>query len=205
MRERRISLAAIALPVVAYLTLQSLVASLYVHPPLLGWIGFSVVGSIGTAVASGAVALFPRMRTSVDAPRERVRGRLLVLADADCPAERVCHAVASHLGPAGASSDVLVVAPVLASPLHYLTGEEESETAAAEARLAAVLAGLRLRGLAADGRVGGDDPLQALGDALAAFPAAEALLITANDHWLEPGLVEQARRLVPELELVHAA
>jgi len=203
MRGRRTSFVAIALPVFLYLALLALVASLYVHPPLLGWIGFAVVGVLGSITAAGAVVLFPRMRTNVDVPPVPERGRLLVLADADCPADRVCNAVASHIG--SGAVDVLVVAPVLASPLHYLTGVEEAERGDAESRLGAVLSGLRLRGLNAEGRIGSDDPLQSLGDALVAFPAAEALLITSNDHWLEPGLVDRARRLVPELELVHTA
>lgn len=202
MRGRRTSVALVVVPVLAYLTLLALVASLYVHPPLRGWIGYAVVCLVGIVVATGATVLFPRMRTNVDVPDEPDPGRLLVLADADCAAEDVTNEIAARVAETGAA--VLVVAPVLASPLHYLTGEEESERSVAEARLGALLTNLHSRGIHADGRLGDDDPLQALGDALALFPAGEALLVTTDRHWLEPGFVERAKRLVPELELVHA-
>ena len=204
MRARRTSLAAIVLPVLGYLTLLALVAALYVHPPLLGWIGFAVVGALGSVVATGAAVLFPRMRANVEPADLAPRDRLLVLADGRPSDDRVCDAVAAHL--AGRRAEVLVVAPVLASPLHYLTGEERVEHAAAQTRLDALVTGLRRRGLRAEGRLGDDDPLQSLGDALAAFPAREALIVTsAGGHWLEPGLVARARTLVDSVELVHSA
>jgi hypothetical protein len=198
------TIALVALPVAAYVTVLTLVAAFVVKPPLLGWIGLAVVAVLGSALALGAVVLFPRMRAAVDpvvAPDPR---RVLVLADGRCPAERVCDAVALRL--AGDRPDVLVVAPVLASPLHYLDGDEERERAEAKARLDAVVAALRERGLHVDGRIGSDDPLQSFGDALATFPAGEALLVTTREsHWLERGLFERARHLVPVLEHVETA
>jgi hypothetical protein len=203
-RPSRTAVLAVALPVAAYLLILFLVALLVVQPPTLGWIGLGVVGAVGSLLAVGLLFLFPRMRTNVDAAVAPVPERLLVLADASCPAAAICDSVAARL--AGRDPDVLVVAPVLARPLHYLADDEVHERQEAEQRLAAVLAGLRSRGLRAEGRVGVDDPLQALGDALAGFPAGEALVVTpAHAHWLEPGLFERARRLVPVLEHVEAA
>jgi hypothetical protein len=194
----------VALPVAAYLATLLLVAALYVKPPLIGWIGFGVVAALSCLLAAGAFVLFPRMRTTVDAVVAPDPTHLVVLADASCPADRLCDTIALRL--AGRSPDVLVVAPVLASPLHYFAGDEERERWDAEARLGAVVASLRERGLHVEGRVGDDDPLQALGDALAGFPAGEALVVTSpGTHWLEEGLFERARRLVPVLEHVEAA
>ena len=201
MRSSRTTVLAIGVPLLAYLGLLVLVAALYVHPPLLGWIGLGVVATAGLVLGAGALVLFPRMRASVEPAAEPATDRLLVLADASCPGDRVCATVAARL--AGRSPHVLVIAPVLAGPLHYLAGDEDAERAEARERLDAVVAGLRARGLHAEGRIGVDDPLQSIGDALAGFPAGEALVVTsAGGHWLEGGLFERARRLVPVLEQV---
>jgi hypothetical protein len=203
-RASRTAILAVAVPVAAYLATLSLVAALYVKPPLIGWIGFGVVGAFSCLIAAGALALFPRMRTAVDAVAAPEPARLVVLADALCPADRLCDTIAVRL--AGRSPDVLVVAPVLARPLHYLADDERRERRDAESRLGAVVAALRERGLHVEGRIGADDPLQALGDALAGFPAGEALVVTSPEtHWLEEGLFDRARRLVPVLEHVEAA
>lgn len=203
MRARRTAFL-VAMPVVAYLAVLLLVAALYIHPPLLGWIGFAFVAALSCVLVVGVVALFPRMRTAVDAVHAPETRRLVVLADARCRADRLCDTIAMRL--AGTDPDVLVVAPVLASPAHYLAGDEDRERWEAEARLGSVVAALGERGLRVAGRVGDDDPVQALGDALAVFPAGEALVVTSpGTHWLEDGLFERARRLVPVLEHVEAA
>lgn len=203
MSARRTATLAVAVPVAGYLAILGLVSALVTHPPLLGWIGLAVVAGLGLALAVAALALFPRMRASVEAAAAPERERLLVLADARCPGERLCDTVVARL--AGRDAEVLVVAPVLASPLHYLAGDEEREREAARLRLADVVSGMRRRGVRVEGRVGADDPLQALGDALAGFPAGEALVVTSSSgHWLEDRLFERARRLVPVLERVEA-
>ncbi len=115
----------------------------------------------------------------------------------------ICDTVAVRL--AGRDAEVLVVAPILPPPSHYVANDEDAARAAAEERLDGLVAGLRRAGLAASGRVGTDDPVQALGDALADFPAAEVLIVTAEDTvWLERGLFERARAFAPVVELVEA-
>ncbi|HXY80998.1 MAG TPA: hypothetical protein VEH55_06485 [Gaiellaceae bacterium] len=204
MRARRTTLLTIAAPAAAYIVLLVLVAALWVKPPLLGWIGLAVVATLAIALTAGAVLLFPRMRRNVDAVEGGERRRLLVLADTTCPALQIRDSIAAAL--AGPGAEVLVVAPVLASPLHYLAGDETAERADAEARLAAVVDGLCAEGIDARGRIGDDDPVQALGDALAEFPAVEALVVTSTrSHWLEGDLFERARRLVPVLQHVQIA
>ena len=54
----------------------------------------------------------------------------------------------------------------------------------------------RNRGLKARGRVGDANPLQAIEDALADYPANEIVIAThpaGESHWLERGLIEKAR------------
>jgi len=201
MRATRTTLLAIAAPAAVYLVLLVLVAALWVKPPLLGWIGLAVVAGVATGLTAGAFLLFPRMRRNVDVVTGAERSRLLVLADTTCPALEIRDSIAAAL--AGPNPEVLVLAPVLASPLHYLANDETKARADAEARLVAVVDGLHAVGIDARGRIGDDDPVQALGDALAEFPAVEVLVVTSSDtHWLEDDLFERARRLVPVLQHV---
>lgn len=204
MRATRSTLLAIAVPAAAYLALLVLVAALWVKPPLLGWIGLAIVAALASALTGGAFVLFPRMRRNVDAVAGGELSRLLVLADTTCPALEIRDSIVAAL--AGPDPEVLVVAPVLASPLHYLADDETTERADAEARLAAAVDGLRAAGIDARGRIGDDDPVQALGDALAEFPAEKALVITTTEtHWVEHDLFERARQLVPVLQHVQTA
>jgi len=193
----RVALATI--PVFSYLALLVLLAALYVKPPLIGWIGLGVIFAAGTALAGAAVFLFPRMRRNLaDEPGEIVPDRVVVLADMRCAPDELCNSLASHIG--ARSADVHVVAPVMPSPLHYLSGDERAEEDDAQRRLDAMLVHLRRAGIAATGSLGADDPLQALGDALATFRAGEVIVAARHDtHWLEDGLVEAAARLFPHV------
>jgi len=183
-------------PVLAYLVVLFLVAVFVAKPPALGWIGFGVAAAIGIAVAGLASWLYPRSRTNADRLHLHPRGafRLLVVADVHCDAPALCDAVQHSI--AGRKSDVLVVAPVLASPLHFLTNAEENERTDADLRLSEAVDGLTGLGITARGMLGSDDPLQAIGDALAGFPAHEILLAAVEStsrNWLEFGLERRAR------------
>jgi len=202
MHAGRTRVALAAIPVFSYLALLVLLAALYVKPPLIGWIGLGVVAAAGTALVGAAVFLFPRMRRNVAGePGELVADRVIVLADTRCAPDRLCNSLASHIG--GRSADVHVVAPVLPSPLHYLSGDEHAEEADAQRRLDATLVHLRRAGIAATGSLGADDPLQALGDTLATFGAGDVLIVARHDtHWLEDGLVDDAARLFPHVRRI---
>jgi nucleotide-binding universal stress UspA family protein len=66
---------------------------------------------------------------------------------------------------------------------------------AAEHRLAGYLARLRAAGVRATGHVGDADPLLAMEDAMAAFPADEILIGTHPEHrsnWLARDIVARA-------------
>ena len=182
--------------VLVYLTALALVGVFVVEPTTLGWIGFGVVAAAGLAVGGVALLLFPRTRTN--APRLHPRldegYRLLVVADTGCDGDEICRAVERVA--AGRTGEVLVLAPVIASPLHYLTDAEESERADARARLTDVVQRLARLGVAAQGSVGDDDPLQAIGDALAGFQATEIVLVAPEGvrrSWLERDLERRAR------------
>ena len=75
-----------------------------------------------------------------------------------------------------AAADVLVVAPVLGSPLHRWTSDDAEDRAHAEERLEESIGCLRKHGLRAHGTLGDADPVQAVADALHQFPAEEIVI-----------------------------
>lgn len=183
-------------PVLAYLVVMLLVALLVVEPTTLGWIGFGIAAAVGLLVGGAASFLYTRSRTNAERlhPEPGGQSRLLVVADAHCDGVELCRAVQRSV--AGRPSEVLVVAPVLASPLHFLTDAEDADREDARVRLAEAVQGLARLGIAAQGRLGSDDPLQAIGDALARFPASEILLVAPEPggrSWLERDLARKAR------------
>jgi hypothetical protein len=119
---------------------------------------------------------------------------LLVLADVWCRLEGLCDEVLRRAADAGR---VLVVAPALASRLHYWTDDTDRESEIAQTRLEKVLARLEQHGIRAEGRVGTQDPALAVEDALDGFAATEVIVIT-DDHehanWSERGLTARITR-----------
>ena len=118
---------------------------------------------------------------------------ILVVANRTCPCPMLLDEVARRVG--SAPIDVLVVVPALNSRLrHYMSDSDHAERAA-EDRLAGYLARLRAAGVRATGHVGDADPLLAMEDAMAAFPADEILIGTHPEHrsnWLARDIVARA-------------
>lgn len=129
------------------------------------------------------------------APGARPR-RILVIANETCASAAVVEEVRYRAG--GAHAEVVVVAPVLAGGRmeHWLIADSERRRRQARARLDASLAALRDAGIAAEGRLGDADPLQALDDALRADQPDEVVIAThppARSGWLERQVVRRAR------------
>ncbi len=96
----------------------------------------------------------------------------------------------------GVREEMLIVCPALNSRVRTWTSDEDGARAAAQERLDESLARLREAGVSARGEIGDGDPLQALEDTLREFPADEIVVSThppGRSHWLEQGVVEQAR------------
>jgi hypothetical protein len=85
---------------------------------------------------------------------------------------------------------VLVVAPALNAWLRRWMSDEDDARRRAEDRAAAFVEDLGRRGIHADSRVGDADPVQAIADALATFPADEIMIA---------GAPERPTRLVAEV------
>jgi hypothetical protein len=94
-------------------------------------------------------------------------------------------------------ADVHVVAPILASRIHYIASDVDVELREARARLDDTIAWARAEGVRMTGRVG--DPSIALGaieDELRVSGADEILISTlprSTSNWLETGIVERLR------------
>jgi GABA permease len=122
------------------------------------------------------------------------RRRILVIANRTCPCPTLADELARRA--AAAPTDVLVVAPALNSRLRHWVSDVDDAVARARRRLDLAIAALGQRGLTASGAIGDPDPLLAIEDALAEFPADEIVIATlpaGRSNWIERGLVEKAR------------
>ncbi len=100
----------------------------------------------------------------------------------------------------GRPTEILVVAPALNSPVRHWVSDEDGARAAAGDRVQASVARLAETGASVRGEVGDAEPLQAIEDALRTFGANEIVISThppGRSHWLEQGLVDEARRRFP--------
>jgi hypothetical protein len=178
--------------------------------PLLGWIGFGLVAAVVLAAGAGLAGFLVGTAEAAGTGRPALRRpaagaahRVLVVADDDCAGPALCERVLTHV--ADRRADVLVVAPTLVSPLHYLDSDVDDARMDAEARLAATVDEVAAAGVSARGLVGSESPLEAIADALALFPADELVVATPPpDHanWLEQDLIERVR-VEHRLPVVH--
>jgi hypothetical protein len=126
--------------------------------------------------------------------RRTYPARILVVANRTCPCPMLLDEVARRVSDAPA--EVLVVVPALNSRLRHWLSDVDEAVARAHDRLKLALAELRTRGVRARGEVGDANPLVAIDDALAHFPASAIVIATlpaGKSNWLERRLIEKAR------------
>jgi nucleotide-binding universal stress UspA family protein len=119
---------------------------------------------------------------------------ILVLANETAEADTVLDVIERS---AGADANVLVVAPALNSRLRHWASDEDAARDLAKERLQRSVEQLHAAGVDATGMIGDADPLQALRDALAWFPADLLIVAThpaGRSNWLATNLVERASR-----------
>ena len=184
----------------------ALIVALFIHPPPLGWLGFTIVSMIMLALGALAPLAFECTRVSPQRPAATgdARKRLLVIADSHCSETALCAEVLARLRGHVA---VHLVVPVRVSHLHYLTDDESTERREAERSMSISVGLLQKRDVPTTGSVGSDKPLESMTDALGVFPATEVLLATPPEdasYWLERGVLGKARRLtaVPVTQVV---
>jgi hypothetical protein len=99
-------------------------------------------------------------------------------------------------GLAQPATELLVIAPALASPVRHWVSDVDGARADAESRLQASVSRLKATGLEVRGEIGDEDPLVAIEDALRTFGADEIVISThpeGRSHWLEQDLIGKAR------------
>jgi hypothetical protein len=101
--------------------------------------------------------------------------------------------------------DVLVVAPALNSRLRHWLSDDDAARREAVARVEGCIERLTRSGVSVEGMIGDPDPLQAIDDALATFPADGVIIAThpeGTSNWLARNLVQRAEQRF-ELPLAH--
>jgi len=87
-------------------------------------------------------------------------------------------------------------APALNSRLRHCVSDVDGAIARAHDRVELAVGELRDRGVSTRGEVGDSNPMVAITDALANFPALEIVIAThpaGQSNWLERGLIENVR------------
>lgn len=138
----------------------------------------------------------PLREAALQGRRERTstRRRVLVVANRTLPGGDLRVQIREA---AADEAEFHIVAPILASRVHYIASDVDKELAEARTRLDAALAWAEAEGLRATGVVG--DPNAALGaieDELRRYGADEVIISThppGKSNWLETGIVERLR------------
>jgi hypothetical protein len=105
-------------------------------------------------------------------------------------------ALRSALGDAADDAEVRIVAPALDSKAHFWTSDNDAAIARANEIQQETVERLAQDDVDAMGDTGESDPLLALQDALATFPAEEIVICTHPEgerNWAEEDLLEQAQ------------
>jgi len=104
-------------------------------------------------------------------------------------------ALRSALGEGADQAEVMVVAPALDKKTRFWASDSDEAIARADAVQQETVERMDEEGVDAVGDTGESDPLLALQDALATFPAEEIIIFTrpeGEQNWAEAELVEEA-------------
>jgi hypothetical protein len=187
-----------------FLLLVTVGAALIAAAGLLGgwWVGVPVA----VVVTVGVILVYRRGDLGAPEPVEPLphaegERRILVIANETVSGDTLIREIRRRSE--GVAEHVLVVAPALNSHVRHWTSDDDGARAKARVRLDESVRRLRAAGVRTEGRVGDDDPLQAIEDALRTFGADEILISThpeGRSNWLERGVVESARlRFTPPI------
>ncbi|MGI8779418.1 MAG: hypothetical protein ACR2L8_04485 [Solirubrobacteraceae bacterium] len=116
---------------------------------------------------------------------------VLLVANRTCPCPDVLDDVRRRAGDGGR---VRIVAPALNSRVRHWVSDVDGAVDAARDRLAQAVEWLGAEGVEAAGEVGDADPLLAIADVLASFPATVVVISThppERSNWLERDLVNR--------------
>lgn len=179
------------LPLIVIAIAVPIVAALYVGGPGMGL----TIGALA-AVAIIAAAVRQRPRGPIGAAEPDAGGLLVVVSR---PVEDP-EAIAQIAAAAAASKDVLVLAPARIGFLDRWASDVEDARRRAQRNLVLTVASLAKAGVAADARVGDEDLVQAVEDAIGGFTAAEVILVTDRGE-SDPAAARAATELESRLRV----
>lgn len=191
------------------IAIAALVMVAWADPPSVAWVGLAIPVLVATALSVAAYVLLEHERPRAGLPvRDRAGPssdvhRLLVVANSTLRGSTLHDEVRRRA--TEKPTEVLVIAPALSGAVAHWTDADHTARATAENRLRATCATLRDLGVVANGRVGVDDPLRAVEDALRTFGADEIIVSTHppdTSNWLEDDVVEKLRDFY-DIPIVH--
>ncbi len=159
-------------------------------------------GGPGVGVAVGALVA---VAIVVAAVRDRPRGaigiaateggrRLLVVVSRPVEDQAAIRGIVATAGTGADDGDVLVLAPARIGFLDRWASDLETARREAQRNLVITVASLAKAGVAAQARVGDEDLVQAVEDALQSFPATDVILVSAAADE-DPGAARAATEL----------
>jgi hypothetical protein len=176
---------------------------------LIGWLSAPAAGvavfaaaAVSAAVSRLSVALIDRpaalrramSEAALDRATRQADHHVLVVANEALAGAELAELILRH-GREYVEVDVL--APVLASVVHYAVSDIDRELTEARTRLERSLAWAREHKIAARGEVGDPNPTAALEDELRTFGADEVIVVTHprdRETWQERGELARLRR-----------
>jgi hypothetical protein len=158
--------------------------------------------ALGALVAVGivAVAVRARPRGAIGAqPPDAGDRRLLIVAGRPVEEPRAIAEIAAAAMPErGREAEVMVLAPARIGFLDRWASDVEGARRQAQQSLVITVASLAKAGVSAEARVGDEDLVQAVEDAIQIFPATEVILVTGDDDE-DPGAATAAAELEDRL------
>jgi hypothetical protein len=150
----------------------------------LGGPGVGVAVGALVAVAIVAVAVRAKPRGAIgDPPSAASRRRLLIVAACAVEDPGVIAKIAAEVdGYEAEAAEVLVLAPARIGFLDRWASDLERARRQAQQNLVITVASLATAGIAAKARVGDEDLVQAVEDAVQSYAATEVILVTAGEE-----------------------
>ena len=176
---------------------------------LIGWLSAPAAGlavfaaaTLSAALSRLCVALRDRpaalrramSEAALDRAKSQASHHVLVVANEALAGAELAELILQHRR---VHVEVDVLAPVLASHVHYAMSDIDGELAEARTRLERSLAWAREHKIAARGEVGDPNPTTALEDELRTFGANEVIVVTHprdRETWQERGELARLRR-----------
>jgi uncharacterized LabA/DUF88 family protein len=187
------------LPLVVAAIAVPIVAAFYVSP------GLGLAAGALAAVAIVVVAVRQRPRGGIGEPASKAeRRRLLVVVNRPIEEGAMIQEIAAIVhkeGETAAPAEVLVLSPARIGFLDRWASDVEAARREAQGRLVITVASLAKAGIAAEARVGDEDPVQAVEDQLESFAATAVVLVSGDadeDPAGEAAAAELAQRLRTE-------